>query len=68
MEDEFSAVCCCVNVLSQRDKIDPSIVEEVEALDEIFERTPQTVELPDGYGIPRPHKRQELLQPLALKF
>jgi hypothetical protein len=68
MEDEFSTGCCGVDVLRQRDKIDPSIFEEVAGLSEIFERAPQTIKLPDDDGISRPHKRQELFQSFALKF
>jgi hypothetical protein len=40
MEDELAACCRRIDVLGQADKIDSSIFEEVEGLDEIFERSP----------------------------
>ena len=51
MEDEFAAGCCGIDVLRQADKIDSPIFEEIERFDEIFERAPQAVELPDDDGI-----------------
>src|SRR5260370_16110227 len=69
MKDKFSAWCGRINVFSQRNKIDASIFEEVESFDEVCERTPQAIELPDDHGIARPRKCQELLQPAsASKF
>ena len=47
MEDEFAAWCGGINVLGQADKIGSPPFEEVERLDEIFERATQAVELPD---------------------
>jgi hypothetical protein len=38
MEDELATRSRCVDLLSQADKINASVFEEVEGLDEIFER------------------------------
>ena len=51
MEDEFPTWCRRVNTLSQGDKIDPSIFEEVERLDKIFERAPQAIKFSDHHGM-----------------
>ena len=69
MKDEFAAGCGHINGFRQRDKIDASLFEEVEGLDEDFERTPQAVERASDHSTPRPPKGQELLQPAsASKF
>src|SRR5690348_2817125 len=65
---QLAAGCGRVDLLGEADKINPSIFQEVEGLDEIFERAPQAVEFPNDHRIPRPCECQELLQPLALKL
>ena len=69
MKNQLPAWCGRVNVLRQTDKIDSPLFEEVECLDEVFERTPQTVELPDHQRIIRPHivEGGVQLRPVALR-
>jgi hypothetical protein len=68
VKNQLPAWCSRVNFLCQTDKIDALIFEEIECLDEVFERTPQTVELPDDHGIPRPCKCQQCSNPLRSNF
>jgi hypothetical protein len=53
--------CSIIRANSQADKIHASIFEEVEGLDEVFERAPQMVKLPYHNGITCPHKREKFL-------
>ena len=58
MEDELASRPCGVNFFGEADKIDTTIFENVERLDEIFERASQPIKFPYDHGVARTYKCQ----------
>ena len=62
VEDQLAAAGGGVDLLGQALEADPPLLQPSDRLDQVWERSPETIELPDDEGVPRADVAERLLE------